>query len=148
MLRNFFAIFLVGLLFLASFVSATESTMIKVEEIKFCTGIENRQPVGVNTSFANTVERIYCYTKIVGASQPTSVAHIWFYNDEEIARVDLNVKSNNWRTWSSKKIQNSWTGKWRVDVVSSEGDLLASKEFTVAASLGQFFLTANSFYYY
>jgi hypothetical protein len=71
----------------------------------------------------------------VGAFQPTSVAHIWYYDYEEKVGVYLNVKSYSRRTWSSEKMQNSWTGKWRVDVVSSEGDLPASKEFTVGPSL-------------
>ena len=135
MVRKFSAIFLVVLLSLASFASAEETTAVQVEAMHLATGVENRQPVGVDTSFADTVGKVYCYTHIVGADEPTSVSHVWFYNDEEMATVELNVRSNNWRTWSSKSILKSWTGKWRVDVVTAAGELLESKEFTIEPSV-------------
>ncbi len=118
-----------SLFFLTGVVSAGEA--LTVEEMAFCTGVESRQPVGVADSFSDAVGRVYCYTRIMGAADATSVVHVWYFNDEEKARLNLNVKSKSWRTWSSKKIAKYWVGDWRVEVLSSDGDLLESKTCTI-----------------
>lgn len=102
-----------------------------VETIEICTNIIDREPVDTDSVFASTVERLYCFTKITNATAPTSVSHIWYYNDKEMAKVELNVKDTAWRTWSSKRIVVSWVGKWRVDVVTADGTVLKSKPFSV-----------------
>jgi hypothetical protein len=105
-----------------------------VAEMAFCTDVEDRTPVGSDTVFSSTVERIICFTKITGAVDTTAVTHIWYYNDEQMVKVELAVKSESWRTWSSKLIMKEWIGTWRVDVVSESGDVVESKEFLVEAS--------------
>jgi hypothetical protein len=112
-------------------VHAQQQNALTVEEMVLCTGVEDRQPVGVDTAFVNTLERVYCFTKIVSDLDSTSISHVWFYNDQEVARVDLAVKAKTWRTWSSKRLMEIWTGKWRVDIVSKEGTVVGSKEFLV-----------------
>ena len=111
--------------------SAQEQSGLAVEEMVFCTAIENREPVGIDTVFSNTLERIYCYTKISSDIDTTSISHIWYYNDQEVAKVDLAIKAKSWRTWSSKQIMEIWSGNWRVDVVSPSMEVIASKVFTV-----------------
>ena len=111
--------------------SAQEQAGLAVEEMVFCTAIENREPVGIDTVFSNTLERIYCYTKISSDIDTTSISHIWYYNDQEVAKVDLAIKAKSWRTWSSKQIMEIWSGNWRVDVVSPSMEVIASKVFTV-----------------
>ncbi|NIR49886.1 DUF2914 domain-containing protein [candidate division KSB1 bacterium] len=97
----------------------------------FCTAVEEREPVAVDTVFADTVGQVYCFTKIIGATDTTSISHVWYYEDEEKANVNLAVKSKSWRTWSSKKILQEWDGKWRVDVVSSQQEIIKSEEFLI-----------------
>jgi len=106
---------------------------LQVSQITFATAIEDRQPIGPGTSFPANVERLYCFTAINGAEGETSVNHVWYYNDVEMARVDLSVRAAAWRTWSSKRIMPYWIGQWRVDVESASGEVLVSKEFTVTA---------------
>lgn len=100
-----------------------------VDEMVFCLGVEERQPVGAGTQFFETTERIYCYTRIGGASGETTVTHVWYYGDAEKARVELPVRSSAWRTWSSKTMLETWSGAWKVDVLGPDGTLLLSKEF-------------------
>ena len=119
------------LFFLTTFGSAQENANLEVKGMVFCTAVEDRQPVGADSLFFDTVERVYCFTRITGAEDTTSVSHIWYHGDEEMAAVDLAVRSKSWRTWSSKQIMKEWSGIWRVDVVSSDGKLLISKEFLV-----------------
>ena len=123
---------LLFILFLAPmFLMAQEESTAKVTEITICTAVEDRVPVGADTTFSSTVERVFCYTKISGAAADSSVTHVWYHGDNEMARQKLNVKADNWRTWSSKRIMESWTGEWRVDVLSAAGIVLESKTFTV-----------------
>ncbi len=104
---------------------------LTVEEMTFCEGVESRQPLGIAERFPDTVGRVYCYTRITGADGGAGVVHVWYFDGREKARLNLDVKSESWRTWSSKKIVKYWTGEWRVEVLSSEGDLLDSKTFTI-----------------
>ena len=108
-----------------------EDQKLIAEEIKICTAIEDREPVGVDTIFADTLEKLYCFTKIVGATDTTSIYHVWYFGDEEKAKVNLPIKSSSWRTWSSKIIAKDWMGKWHVEITTEEGDLLGKKEFEI-----------------
>ena len=108
--------------------SAQESGLT-VEKMIFCTGIEDRLPVGESTQFFESAERIYCYTRINGAADTLDVTHVWYYGDEEKARVDLTIKSASWRTWSSKKMLPAWSGAWRVDILGPDEKVLLSREF-------------------
>ncbi|MEL7834334.1 DUF2914 domain-containing protein [Fodinibius sp. Rm-B-1B1-1] len=104
---------------------------ITVSQLDFATAIENRGPVGIDSTFASTVGTVYCFTRIDGITDTTQITHEWYYKDEEKARIDLTVASDNWRTWSSKTILESWTGPWRVMVVGANGNVLATKNFVV-----------------
>ena len=131
-------LFLIGLTVAAIFTAmpcpAQDTKGPVVEEMIFCRAVENREPVEVDSVFPDIVGRVYCFTKITGASKPVTISHVWYFNDREKTRMDLEVKSKNWRTWSSKKIPKGWIGNWRVDVVSSEGEVLAGKAFTITES--------------
>jgi hypothetical protein len=116
---------------LTASVLAQEVSIITVEDIQICTSVENRQPIGTDASFPQDVERLYCFTKLRSDRDMTSVSHVWYYNDKEMAKVDLVVNAKTWRTYSSKRILKSWTGEWRVDILSATGELLASKEFDI-----------------
>jgi hypothetical protein len=108
-------------------------TAVKMEviEMMICTDIQDRVPVGADTLFLKTVGQLYCYTKVTGAGESAKIAHVWYYNDQEMARVELNIRADTWRTWSSKKILEEWTGNWRVDVVSESGEILKSMSFRI-----------------
>jgi len=112
-------------------VFAQDNPRLNVEDIRICTSVEDRQPVGADTSFAGGVGQLYCFTKLSGEQDSATIYHAWYYYDKEMLKVELNTKAKVWRTWSSKKIPDTYTGKWRVDVVSSDGGVLGSIEFTV-----------------
>ncbi len=122
---------LAALFLLPVFLTAQETSTAKVTEMTICSAVEDRVPVGADTSFTNDVERVFCYTKISGAASDSSITHVWYHGEKEMTRQKLSVKADNWRTWSSKRIVDSWTGTWRVDVLSASGSVLESKAFTV-----------------
>ncbi len=92
---------------------------------------ENRELVGESTAFSAGIERITCLTLIQGLEAPSSVTHVWYRDGKTMARVDLNVASATWRTWSSKRLLPHWTGHWEVKVLDSDGRVLGSADFTV-----------------
>jgi hypothetical protein len=118
-----------AILIVAAGSTAAQETGLTVEKMIICTGIEERLPVGESTQFFESVERLYCYTRINGAADTLEVTHVWFFGDEEKARVPLTIKSASWRTWSSKKMLDAWAGAWRVDILGPDGEVLLSREF-------------------
>ena len=112
-----------------SFCPAEEEGGLKVEEMLFCKNVEEASPVGVSSQFFNSTAKLYCFTKIAGASDTTSVFHVWYYDGREMARIELPVRSALWRTWSSKRMMDSWDGRWKVAVTIQDGTVLSEKEF-------------------
>ena len=77
-----------------------EQPALVLEEIHICTAVEDRQPSGVGTVFPDDLDKIYCFTKIGGAEDTAYVDHVWYFGNDEIARVHLPEKEKSWRTWS------------------------------------------------
>ena len=111
--------------------TAATAADLQVEEAVVCTDVVDRQPVDSAVSFSATVGRLYGFTRIVGAAEPTQVVHAWYFGDVERARVTLAVNGSNWRTYSSKVIQAHEIGSWRVEVLDADGNLLDTVEFEV-----------------
>jgi hypothetical protein len=99
----------------------------------FGTGIdlETRAVIGEGTVFAPDGGKVFCFTRVHGMSPPTSVTHAWYYEGKTMARVDLTVGSENWRTWSSKSYLPAWTGSWEVKVLDPDGMVLGTAGFEV-----------------
>ncbi len=104
---------------------------LTVEEMVFCAAVQDRAPSLPDTAFASTIENVWCFVRVAGAADTTSITQVWYYNDREMSRVELAVKSSNWRTWSSKMILPDMRGAWRVDVLSPAGDVLKSGTFAI-----------------
>ncbi|HEC82948.1 MAG TPA: DUF2914 domain-containing protein [Firmicutes bacterium] len=100
-----------------------------VEQMVFCAAIKDRAPVGIADTLPADISRVYCFTRIVGAQETTSVAHIWYYGDKKMAEVRLPVRSSNWRTWSSKRVMPDWKGGWRVEILTPDSAVIATKGF-------------------
>lgn len=109
----------------------SEAQNISIGQFDFATSVDEREPVGVDTAFTPDVGNVYCYTNIRGIEDTADIYHVWHYKEEEKARIKLPVRSNNWRTWSSKTILENWTGAWRVMIEDADGNVLASKSFVI-----------------
>lgn len=94
-----------------------------------CTGVENRAAVGAADRFPATVGSLACLSEVHGGSG--KIVHVWIHGDKEMASIELAVKGERWRTWSTKRILPEWTGPWRVEVRAGDGTVLAKAEFTI-----------------
>lgn len=108
-----------------------EQEGLQVKEFALCEGIRERKPVKEKTIFPSGVGKVYLWTDIYGAEEPTTVTHVWYYEGEKIAAVPLEIKYSRTRTWSYKTISPEWLGDWQVEVVDLQGNLLKKVTFVI-----------------
>ncbi len=109
---------------------AVSNAALSVEAAAIATGVEDHVPVGVGDTFPYTIEKLYCYSKILGAEADDYVEHRWYYGDKLMATVPLRLGGSNWRTYSSKRIIRVWEGEWRVEIVHA-GEAIKTLKFTI-----------------
>jgi hypothetical protein len=97
---------------------------LTVEQAVICRKIVNRVPVDVGKSFSVSVGKLFCFTKVVGAHQPTEITHVWYFDGTERDRINLSVGGSPWRTYSSKRLRPDEVGAWHVDVLDTGGNIL------------------------
>jgi hypothetical protein len=112
-------------------VTQADAQGLTVEQTVICKNVVNRVPVDAGNSFATSVGKIFCLTKIVGANQPTEITHVWYFDSTERDRVTLAVGGSPWRTYSSKRLRPSDVGSWHVDVLDAGGNMLDRVAFDV-----------------
>jgi hypothetical protein len=92
--------------------------VLSVQDMAFCTAVVEREPLSRDSSFSADIGQIFCWTNVLNDGGEGSVEHVWYYNGEEKARVELPANYARNRVWSSKKILPEWTGKWTVAVMA------------------------------
>ena len=107
------------------------ASTIGVQDAAISTGVHDRIPTGIASTFDPSVGKLYAFTRIVGAEGDTRVYHKWYHGGTLMADVPLTVRSGDWRTWSSKTVLPEWTGSWRVVVVSEDGTILGTVDFAI-----------------
>lgn len=111
---------------MVSFVHAAD---LSVADGTITSAIENQMPVDRIDSYRADFGKLYCFTQITGAQGDTEITHVWYYQDSELARVTLPVRSSNWRTYSSKRFLPQWAGQWKVVVLDEAQRELATLPF-------------------
>lgn len=98
-------------------------------EVSVGTAIENRALTGAAESFARSVGKVYCLSKVSNAAG-SDVEHVWYKGDTEVARVKLAIAGSPWRTYSSKTLGDDAAGDWRCDVVMN-GNVIQTARFRI-----------------
>jgi len=112
-------------------VFAAQAAPLKVAVGQITTAVEKQMPVDKIENFPADYGKLYCFTRIVGADQETQVTHVWYYQEDEMARVVLPVRSSDWRTYSSKRFLPQWAGQWRVKILDADENELATIAFVL-----------------
>ncbi len=126
-----FSLLLVAtVLFLPWSVLAQEGALA-VTDIAVTTRIVRGNPVdSVRRISSSTVKDLYCFTKIAATDDAErQIVHVWYHDDEVVARCVLPVRGTSWRTYSKKTIASGMAGNWRVEVLDTEGNLLKTIKF-------------------
>jgi hypothetical protein len=100
---------------------------------QFTSAIENREPIDQITFVENDVRKIFFFSDLRGLSG-RSVSHRWIYDGKTQASVEFKVEGPRWRVWSSKELEPEWVGDWTVEVLTDDGETIASETFTYTAS--------------
>ena len=113
-----------------------EAGRLQIIDGAICLKISSLKCLGSNTQFPSDVGKLYCFTRIVGALNPISVTHVWYFGLRERLRVNLAVKSANWRTYSSKTIRPQEIGYWSVEILGPLGEPLELYKFEICPTPG------------
>ncbi len=125
-MKNKLLLILVFVILGVSFVQASD---LIVAEGTITSAIVNQRPVDHIESYRADFGKLYCFTRIVGAQEDTEITHVWYYQDDELARVTLPIRSADWRTYSSKRFLPQWAGEWRVVILDGDQNELATIPF-------------------
>lgn len=129
-MRGTFGAGLLGLLLLLGGVPAA-SQALEVVEAAITTGVVDHLPIDSVESYTVNAGKLYCFTRVLGAAGRDKVIHVWRREGQEMARVELPLRNDDFRTWSVKTLLPSWSGKWQVDVVDDAGTVLLSLPFVL-----------------
>ncbi|MPQ76616.1 DUF2914 domain-containing protein [Hydrogenovibrio sp. JE_KL2] len=102
---------------------------IQIRRAVFTTEITNREPGKVyNDVIPKFVRKLYFFTQIEKASGEM-LYHRWRYNGKVMATIPLQIKGQNFRTWSSKRLSSAWSGHWDVEILNSQKQPIYRKTF-------------------
>jgi len=98
-------------------------------------GVEQLEPVGIYTDGTvslngKTSARVFYFTQFTNLAGQVA-SHRWYFNDSEVARIDMNIGSNSWRASSNKGLTQNIVGQWRVEAVDANNTVLSRQTFQV-----------------
>lgn len=112
----------------AAAASTAAASKGSVQKDQFTSGVENHEPKDNLDSLTNDQTRIFFYAVLVNL-QGQEVTFRWSYNDVTQAEVKQTPSSMRYRTNTSKTLDPSKLGTWKVEVVDASGNVLTSKTF-------------------
>ena len=102
---------------------------IKVTNAILTSEIVERQPgTEFNQAVPKYIRELNFYTQIEHANNQT-MSHRWLFNNQVLATIPLKIKSDNYHTWSSKKMSSAWQGTWHIEVLDENQDVIFRKTF-------------------
>ena len=101
----------------------------KVTRAQFTSEVKNLEPLDSLMALSNDKTRIAYFTEIQDMAGQT-IIHRWEYNGKVMAEVPFQVGAARWRVYSTKTLDPSWVGEWKVSVVDSAGSSLSVSTFT------------------
>ncbi|HEY1772897.1 MAG TPA: DUF2914 domain-containing protein [Gammaproteobacteria bacterium] len=99
-----------------------------VQKAQFTSAVDNHEPKDNLDTLSNDQTRIFFYAVLVNL-QGQEVTFRWSYNDVTQAEVKQTPTSARYRTYTSKTLDPSKLGTWKVEVVDASGAVLTSKTF-------------------
>lgn len=101
-----------------------------VEKAVACKEVSDRQPVGEADEFPLSVGKVYIWTFVTGGKDRT-VKHAYFLEGRYVQTIELEIRSERFRTWSYKTMWPDCVGNWKVNVTDEDGNVLDAVNFVV-----------------
>jgi hypothetical protein len=102
-----------------------------VKRFLLARSVSNKEPKGElnEISFtADGIAAVWAYSEVID-KKGSRFKYVWLHGGKQITTVPVNVGGNRWRSYSSKLINRSMSGAWRVELQDGEGRLMASVDF-------------------
>jgi hypothetical protein len=112
---------------------AQPKTTGTVARAQFTSAIQDREPVDKLSNLLNDVNRVYFFSEIKDAADQ-KITHRWEHDGKVMSETSFDVGGNRWRVFSSKTLDPSWTGQWKVSVVDEAGNTLSANTLTYEAA--------------
>ncbi len=102
---------------------------IQIEHAVISKDVIEREPVDIFTdNVPKYIRELYFFTEISHANGQT-IYHRWRNEHEILATIKLEIKSDKYRTWSSKKLASAWQGKWYLEVLNTDKQVIYRDAF-------------------
>ena len=123
----------IAILLLGGLPAAAQSTAspFEVARLVVCADVQNRTPVDVRDVFPADTQTVFCFLEARNIQKTMEVSMVWYHEEAELASVSLKVgQGPRWRTYSSKETMGR-KGNWKVYLLDSAGNTLASVQFVI-----------------
>jgi hypothetical protein len=110
-----------------------EILMPSVKRFLLVKSVSNREPKGELNEISFTADgsaAVWVYSELINR-KGSRLKYVWLHGGKRIVTVPVNVGGNRWRSSSSKVINQSMSGAWRVELQDGKGRLMASADFFV-----------------
>lgn len=106
---------------------------IQISEIVSCSSVSKRQYVAAKTIFSLKKEsNSMVWMTVLSDNPPFTLTHVYYVNGRKYCSIPLKIRFPRMRTWSSITLNSQdQIGKWRVEVVTGNGEKIAQLEFTI-----------------
>lgn len=98
----------------------------EVVELKFCTGVQDKEPIDNKTDFG-TGDRAWLWLKLIPKTETATVSMKWSWNDNHVWTMEPQAVRLG-RTWYYKTIDQP--GTWTVELVDDNGNTVESGTLT------------------
>jgi hypothetical protein len=104
---------------------------LKIVELAVTTKVAKGKPIdSVHRISSQAVKALYCFSRVTAAiGSETTIKHVWYRNNVQVAEYELPVKGERWRTYSKRQVGRGDAGEWRVEVLDGSGQLLKTVKF-------------------
>jgi len=91
--------------------------------------VKGKQATEILTShIPKHIRQPYFFTQIKEAKGKT-IYHRWLFKNKVMALIPLEINSNLYRTWSSKRMTSAWQGEWTVEILNDQQDVIYRQTF-------------------
>lgn len=105
-----------------------------VGALQLTSDLENKDPtdrLGAEIVLGDRdIIRVYAYSELNNL-KGEHVFHVWYRDDERVARIPVGVYLDSMRASSSKYINRNMVGDWRMEIVRPNGERLGRVDFRV-----------------
>lgn len=112
-------------------------SQVRINKAVLAQSIENREPVNLlTTQVPKFIREVYFFTEIEDANDQ-KITHRWRTHNQILATIELDITSNKFRTWSSKKMASAWVGQWYVEVLNENQEVIHRTAFEYTNQLNE-----------